>query len=147
MVEEERKDAPKVAEPQEDALMQTQSSLSSIEALMQSIITSNVSGWAQTRASGIDKIEAIVMKDMQSIKGQIDETRAKIQAEIQTDDNMNGFLSGSIDEYLCSFDSEIEKCRQRFEINRQEWTKMAQVKQKQENEFKQKIQQAYDLMA
>ena len=65
------------------------------------------------------------MQDMQRIKEQIYETRAKIQAEIQTDDNMNGFLSGSIDEYLSSFDSEIEKCRQRFETNRQEWTNMA----------------------
>ena len=67
MVEEESKDAPKVVEPQEDALMHTRSTLNSIEALMQSMATSNVGSWAKTRSKGIDKIEAIVMQDLKRI--------------------------------------------------------------------------------
>ena len=114
---------PQNDEPLDDALMQTESTISSIETLLSSYESNDLVSWTKGRIQAVDRIEATLLNDCNRVKNMLEGTRDKIRAELHSRKNLNGCLTGAVDDYLCSFDAEIEKLRKRIAVSRCQWHK------------------------
>ena len=76
---------------------------------------------SKKKVQQVNELEIEVMEQCQSIQEQIIQVRNKIQPHIISASNLDGFLNGSIDQYLANFDEELKQLRQKLDEDRKHW--------------------------
>ena len=79
------------------------------------------STWIQSKVEMIGKIESELMEDCLKIKQMIESAREKIERHRNTRENLEGCLSGSVDDYLNVYDKQIEQMQLQFGSDRRKW--------------------------
>ena len=66
-------------------------------------------GWHQAKIPAVSEVEKDLIGDFDRISELIDATRSKIESHRNSKDNMQGCLTGTVDDYLVSFEGQVKK--------------------------------------
>ena len=107
--------------PQDDVVAEMMSTMETLKAQMDSIKNGALAGRAKRRGQDIAELEAEVMVELLQIQGKIEGVRARLESCQNSPQNLNGCLKGSVNDYLDSFDGQIQKLKARLEQDRSFW--------------------------
>ena len=77
--------------------------------------------WIESKVEMIGKIESELLEDCEKINEIILSAREKIQRHINTIDNLEGCLSGTVEDYLVTYGEQIERMKNQFNVDRRKW--------------------------
>ena len=75
------------------------------------------------RLEELNEVQKEVRSKCAEIKARVDEVRAFIGRHVYSAATFEGCLSGTVDDYLDQFDSQIAKLEAKIEADRLRWTK------------------------
>ena len=77
---------------------------------------------ANTNGEKFAEFRSQVLEECKEIQDRIHIIRQKVQAQIGGDENLTGFLTGSIGDYLDEFDAQIAKMNLQFDKDARYWS-------------------------
>ena len=80
--------------------MRTQSTIRQFGDILSSIPKDNDDSWHQARLVMLKQVEDELLQDCERISGMIQETRHKIDSHLHKDQDFQGCLLGTVDDYL-----------------------------------------------
>ena len=100
-------------------------SVDMLKSGMRTVQQNMVRQFAAKKVTESDNLQKEILQDCQEVSEGIARIRKKIIDNINNEDSMSGCLRGSVEDYIQSFETQIDRLKVQFDANRDYWESKA----------------------